>query len=525
MNLVLKRIINIIIPVLLAVTAICFLIPFIVAAQNTCDQIVVDEAGVFGSGLSDVEAAANQLISSGADVRVRTIQTYGEAGNLDRYESQLEQQCASWTDSGGNRKNNLVVLIIAIQERQTGLYYGSQWESTLGGRWVQIQTDTINPRLADGDFSGGVTAGLNEINRLITGQPDGQGSTAQGGISAGLIALFVIIFIIALVVGLLLFRSYRKSREKRLAARQKALLAKQGAASKVNQLVDTVQMLEIKVSATAAKVSPEDAVPLIDGLNKAKLLTDQGAQKYSQLGHSAGNPENPKLGEAQLEVIAQEYQKVLAILNQAEEEVNRVETTLDTFQQAIEGFNNKAAGVNTAIESALRKMESAQNSGFKTDHSAGILDQAKQSLMQANSLYQGKRFIQAMQQLDAAANSAEQAARYTDELPEKKQETEEAMAGEIVLESVGARFRVIGKGATVQLIVGVRRRAWNIGAWITDRLDRKMVSAACIRNHGQINLTILFAEKDVRPVVAPMRHMIGQPCNHDACETSHGNRG
>ena len=105
----------------------------------------------------------------------------------------------------------------------------------------------------------------------------------------------MVIFIAALLVGLLLFRNYRKSRERRLAARQKALLAKQGAASQVNNLVDTVQMLEIKVNATAAKVASEDAAPLFDGLHKAKKLVDQGAQTYSELGHSAGDPENPRL--------------------------------------------------------------------------------------------------------------------------------------------------------------------------------------------------------------------------------------
>ena len=351
-----------------------------VTAQNPCDQVVIDDAGVFGNDASGVNSAANQLINSGADVRVRTIQTYGTAGNLDRYESQLEQQCPSWTDSSGNRKNNLVVIIVAIQERQTGLYYGSQWDNALGGQWTQIQANTMNPRFAQGDFAGGVIAGLQQINRLIQAPTSGQTtSSSTGGALAGTIVLTIIIAIIVIVAllgGLLWFRNYRKSSEKRQAARQKALLAKQGAASKVNQLVDKIQMLEIKVNATAAKVSPEDAAPLLEGLDKAKNLIDQGAQKYSELGHSAGNPENPKLGESQLEVIAEEYQKVLDILNQAGEEVNREETTLNTFQQAIDGFNDKASGVNAAIEAAQRKMEAAQNSGFKTVYPDGILAQA-----------------------------------------------------------------------------------------------------------------------------------------------------
>ena len=87
-----------IIPVLFAALVIVFLAPAIVIAQRSCDQTVVDEANVFSNRTGDVESAAKNLINSGADVRVRIIQNYGSAGNLDRYESSLEQQCPSWTD-------------------------------------------------------------------------------------------------------------------------------------------------------------------------------------------------------------------------------------------------------------------------------------------------------------------------------------------------------------------------------------------------------------------------------------------
>jgi uncharacterized membrane protein YgcG len=258
-------------------------------------------------------------------------------------------------------QNNLVVILVSTQERQTGVYYGSQWEKELGASWTRIQADVMNPRFAQGDFAGGVIAGLQEINRLINAQNGGQTSTpGTGGASAGWIVLGVLlgfIVLIAVLLGIFLYRSSRKSRDRRLAIQQKALIAKQGAASKVNQLVETMQMLDIKVSGTAAKVAPEDAAPLLEGLSKTRNLVDQGAQRYSELGHSAGNPENPKMGETQLEVITQEYQKVLDILNQAIEEVNRVETALATFQEAIDGFSPEASGINATIESAHQKID------------------------------------------------------------------------------------------------------------------------------------------------------------------------
>ncbi len=493
MNRVIEKKRAIIFLVLTAVLATILVIPFAANAQGTCDQVVVDDAGVFGSGASAVSAAANQLISSGADVRVRTIPTFGNAGNLDRYESQLEQQCPSWTDASGNRKNNLVVILVALQERQTGLYYGSHWDNALGGHWTQIQTNIMNPRFAQGDFAGGVTAGLQEVNRLIQVPSGGQTQPAQSsGTSASWVALGIvlaIIFIFALLGGILLFMNSRRSRERRLAASQKALLAKQGAASKVNQLVEEIQMLEIKVNATAAKVSPEDAAPLVEGFNKAKNLVDQGAQKYSELGHSAGDPENPKLGESQLGVVADEYQKVLDILNQAGEEVNREEAALDTFQQAIDGFSNKAAGVDAAILAALRKIEAAQNSSFKTEYPAGTLDKARHSLVQARSLYQSKKFLQATKTLDDAAGLASQAGQYADELPQKKRDTETAIqtlssrieqikksieGGRVIFDKISATYAE----SSWESIHGNGTEAENRVNWTLEGLDKARAAAS-----------------------------------------------
>ncbi|MDD4230796.1 MAG: hypothetical protein PHG45_05385, partial [Dehalococcoidales bacterium] len=97
------------------------------------DQIaVIDEAGIFGDRLDEVEQAVDELLAIGADVRVRTLASYGDAGNLDRYEQELEENSPSWTDPYGVRKNNLIVVLISLEERETGIYYGSYWEDALG---------------------------------------------------------------------------------------------------------------------------------------------------------------------------------------------------------------------------------------------------------------------------------------------------------------------------------------------------------------------------------------------------------
>jgi uncharacterized membrane protein YgcG len=199
-------------------------------AQSVDLLPVIDDAKIFGNRSEEVEAAVSKLTSQGADVRVRTISSYGTTGNLDRYEEQLEQQSPSWLGQNGVRKNNLIVLIISLQERQTGLYYGDYWESTLVNNWLRIQTDIMNPLFRNGDYAGGTIKGLEEIQRLI--RPSGTSpasSPAPAGQSNWWIAPVVIVVLVGLVAGLFWFSIMRKNRTRRLAARQKAVLAKQAA--------------------------------------------------------------------------------------------------------------------------------------------------------------------------------------------------------------------------------------------------------------------------------------------------------
>jgi len=104
-------------------------------AQSIDQKIVIDDARLFESKIEEVEAAAQSLIIIGVDIRIRTISTYGTAVSLDQYEDSLEKQSPSWTDQYGSLKSNLVILIISFQERETGLYYGSDLADILKDEW------------------------------------------------------------------------------------------------------------------------------------------------------------------------------------------------------------------------------------------------------------------------------------------------------------------------------------------------------------------------------------------------------
>jgi uncharacterized membrane protein YgcG len=413
-----------------ALFAICISALFFcdVALAQSLDQVVVgDEAGIFGDKLTEVEAAADKLVVQGAEVRVRTITSYGSAGNLDVYEAQLEQRSPSWLGRDGNMKNNLIVIIISVQERQTGLYYGAHWENALNDRWIRIQTDVMNPLFREGDYAGGTTRGLLEIQRLIQGPNPTTSASQQPGPSKWWIAPVVLLIITGLMIGFILFVYLRRTQERRSVARQMAMLARQGAASRINEQIEAVQLLEIKVSVVADRITPEEAAPLSEALQKARGLVDRSSETYSNLSHGAGDPENPRLREAELGAVEAQYKKILDDLSQAKETATGVESEIAIIQQAIDRFPASVAEVNIGIEKAAKQQDELNNAGYKTTYVSELIGNARSKLEQAKAMVAGKRLLEGMKEVALAGEQVKTALEAGTDLPQKKREAEQAL--------------------------------------------------------------------------------------------------
>ncbi|MDD2471982.1 MAG: TPM domain-containing protein [Dehalococcoidales bacterium] len=384
------------------------------------DQIaVIDEAGIFGDRLDEVEQAVDELLAIGADVRVRTVANYGDAGNLDRYEQQLEENSPSWTDPYGVRKNNLIVVLISLEERETGIYYGSYWEDALGDNWLYIQSDIMNSYFREGEYATGTVKGLEEIQRLI--EQDGQVQPPASKSSAPWwIALVMVVTVTVAVLGFL----WHRNRKRVKSARQKALLAKQGAAAGINELNDTLQMLEIKVNVTGQRASSDKAESLNRELAKARLVAVQSSERYSQLAHSAGNPENPKMGEVELKNIESEYTKILAKLNEARQMVTNIDGQAEAILRMADSFPQKAAQTSRAIEEALIRIEQLKKDGYKTRYPAELLSGGSLILEQARSEASGRRFDQALKLVEQADEQIQKSIQATENLPQKKEQAE-----------------------------------------------------------------------------------------------------
>ena len=269
----------------------------------------------------------------------------------------------------------------------------------------------MNPLFSSGDYAGGVIAGLGEITKLIQSPKTSQTAstspvstsvqTARG--SGGWVVLVVVLAVVALLIGLIAFIFMRKKKADIQAARHKTLLAKQASASGINELIQATQLLEIKVNVTSGKIAPEDGAGLTDELEKAKTLVNQGSQKYSELSHSAGDPENPRLGMSELGALEPKYQKIVETLCQAREAVKKVENRISSIQQTIEGAAGKVSELNRRIEAVAASQEQVKSAGFKTRYSEELAVGARQNVSLAQSLFSQKRYNEGLQNLDQAS--------------------------------------------------------------------------------------------------------------------------
>ncbi len=412
----------------LAMLGLMLLQPAVGAAQGTDTLPVIDAAELFENRIQEVEAAVDKLEATGADVRVRTITTYGSAGSLDTYELQLEKISPSWTDQNGNIKSNLIVFLVSLQERETGLYFGSEWKSLLDSRWESIVEDIVNPRFSDGDYTGGAVKGLEEIQRLIRQSQQTPGGDQSSANTQWWIVPVTILVVLGLIIGVIIFIYLRNTRAKIAAARQKALLAKQGAAAGINELLEVVKMLEIKVNVTAARITTAEAAPLQQGVMKAKNLVDRSSEVYSNLAHSAGDPENPKMKEAELGTIEAEYKKILDDLSTSRNAVKEVEAEVTAVQQAVDSFGGEAEKIESEIAGIVNKQDDLLKAGYLTNTLNGLIKTSRDTLAQARTMVSEKRILEGRKNLFLAKEQLDNAAREAEEIPKRKKATEEAIA-------------------------------------------------------------------------------------------------
>jgi len=417
------------------------------AQTSACDTVVIDDAQVFGDGISRVQDAADKLMKLGADVRVRTIQTDGDAGNLDNYADRVMTACASWRGPDGNYKNNMIAVFVSM-EHEDGLFVGDDWKDSIGPNWKRIEADLMAPKFSEGDFAGGFVSGMEEIARLVnlqvhpptavpqqqvpnvvviipTTQQEVRSETPPPDLS-GLwnVLLWIVGLAILGLAGYYAFKAVTKYLEilgKTRVAQQKAKIQKVAAASRVNTWDGKLQPVQAKLADLQQRVAPGDLQPITSQVNTSVQIANQAAEKFYEQNHSAGDPNVPRLTIQEylniagaFEDILQDMGKAEGILSQAEMRIDQLVEYIAQAPKAVEKLQGLITGAETHIQTIAGK-------GYKVEKYLGVLSEAKKSLAEVQKAIAAKKYGLAMKLANTTSDQVAAAVGDAESLPQKIQ--------------------------------------------------------------------------------------------------------
>ena len=165
------------------------------------DRYITDQAGVLNdSALSTINAQLEQFEKETSNQIVVAIYP-----SLPP-DAELYQYCTNTAQSWGvgqKGKDNGIVLFIFTNDRKLYIAVGTGLQGAVTDALSKnIQTQVISPYFRQGDYAGGIQAGLDALIAASKGEYKGTGSTvderkgSDQGIPWQLIILFIVIFIL-----------------------------------------------------------------------------------------------------------------------------------------------------------------------------------------------------------------------------------------------------------------------------------------------------------------------------------------
>ncbi len=371
------------------------------SAQSICDQQVYDETGVLGSGRSSVQAEVDSLTSMGVNVHVLILRTVHPADNIDEFADNLVKQCSGWQSLDGGAKNNFVAVMVALAERETTIRFGDEWKKTLDPKYEGIRDNKMNPRFRDGDFAGGITNGLKEINRLLSTQINPPAVNSSGGTVkeptdlSGLWIVLGIFFgtILVIAVGFFVYRLVSgtlRARSRRRSVQREAIQAKAAALSQINSVSNKIDELDPVIIGVAASVSEGDRREMTESFGEAKSLLSDANRDFANNSNSDNDPEKGGLSEEDYSTMKQSFSGILDVAKEAGDKLNKADSIRRDLMKDLQHIPEELQDAETQISAAESSVKTAGSAGFKTDNLSSQLGKARGLLKEARDTFASK---------------------------------------------------------------------------------------------------------------------------------------
>jgi uncharacterized membrane protein YgcG len=169
---------------------------------------------------AQVERAAQALTAKGATVVVLVSDQTG--GDPQAY---AQRRLSASGIQTSPLEPSVIVYLVALDQRNVFIYYGADYNASLGPTYKNIADQEMIPQFARGDITGGIVAGINGTVEAIDNPP---GSGTNINVGSGVftpIVLGAIFLVLLFVVGPIAWRGLSKRR----AAAQALAKARQDA--------------------------------------------------------------------------------------------------------------------------------------------------------------------------------------------------------------------------------------------------------------------------------------------------------
>lgn len=414
--------------------ALGLLFPTGAAAQDIdCNAPVVDNAEIFGDDFTKVSQAVDDLAGLGPDVKVLTVNTFGDAGNLENFVlNRVTAGCPSWqTADGEGFKTNLIVFAISKEDRKVGIYTGDIWTDVVSETKRQDIQSEMGKRFADGDFADGFVYGIGEVEEVVdlelnpppapanepvvVQQSDPQDLSWLGPVLLSLIAVFGLFT--AIYFGFHFVKSYQSRREQKREAQQGAKIAFAAAADMVTKFEDAFDKATLIVDSLQSKLAANEFSGLKQQLEELENLRTDVANAYRLRGQPAGDPKDDQLSIAEYEAITAGYETV-------QDRVKQASIPLSSFTKQVEAMERLAEQAPELVQSAIAEIQQARTTidgvtqeGYHVEQSMELILAAEQLAEQAGNALERKELNNLRQLVDRTIQTAAVAAKHAVELP------------------------------------------------------------------------------------------------------------
>ena len=182
--------------------AITFCSAFLAGAQVPVPALTARVTDQTATLTADQKAGLEQTLQTfearkGSQIAVLIVATT-EPETIEQYTLRVAEQ---WK-LGRRKVDDGVVLVVAKNDRALRIEVGYGLEGALNDAISKrIISEIITPRFKQGDFHGGISAGVEQIIRVIDGEPLPPPTASRAGNTTNLQQIIPIILVLALVLG------------------------------------------------------------------------------------------------------------------------------------------------------------------------------------------------------------------------------------------------------------------------------------------------------------------------------------